>query len=211
MQCTSSWRQHAGYLASALLFLVGATEAYGSDSYDSSNNELTIPSVLIGSATYTNVVVNVGSIVSVQMGAPSGSVDTYTPSNQQLAIPSVMAFGTTYTNAVVTVSHLVSIGGATGVDSYDPFNKQLSIPVLLVTSGVLANRTFCNVVVTPSAIDGLIGGMPQIPEDAYSPATQTLIIPAATILDYGSTVYTNVTVTVPLANIISYSTCGAGA
>jgi hypothetical protein len=206
MQRTSCWRQCAGYLATTFFFLIGATAADAGDSYDSSNNQLTIPSVVIGSATYSNVVVTVGSVVSVQLGPPNGSGDTYTPSNKQLAIPSVMAFGHTYTNVVVTVATLVSIGGASGVDSYDPVNGELSIPNVLITSGVLANQAFCNVVVTPSAIDGVIGGMPQIPEDAYSPVTQQLIIPAATVLGH-SYVFTNVTITVSKV-LAYYIDCG---
>jgi hypothetical protein len=207
MQGTSSWRQCAGHLATAFLFLVGATAANAGDTFNSSNYQLTIPSLVIGNATYSNVVVIIGSVVSVQLGAPNGSQDSYTPSNNQLAIPSVMAFGHTYTNVVVTVATLISIGGASGVDSYNPVNGELSIPNVLITSGALANQTFCNVVVTPSAIDGAIGGMPQSPEDAYSPLTRQLIIPAATVLGH-SFVFTNVTVTV--SKVLAHNSgCGA--
>jgi hypothetical protein len=210
MRCTSSWRDHARSVAIALLLLAGATEAYGTDTYSASNNQLSIPAVVIGSATYSNVVVTVGSILSVQQGTPSGSEDTYNPANNQLFIPSVNAFGKNYTNVFITIAvlGLVSIGSVSGADSYNPANGQLTIPNVTVVGGALDGQSFCNAVVTPGSVVAENGELPQIPEDAYNPANQRLNIPAVTVLG-NPFVYTNVAITV--ANVLSFSGCGTGA
>jgi hypothetical protein len=80
MRCLSSLRHHAQSLTAALLFLVGAAAAYGADSYNPANKQLTIPTIAIGSATYSNMVVTVGKIISGPTGtSPNGSLDSYDP------------------------------------------------------------------------------------------------------------------------------------
>jgi hypothetical protein len=77
-------------LTTTLLLLCGATAAYGTDSYDPSNRQLTMSSVGIGSATYSNMVVRVGAIVSGPSGtAPNGNQDQYDPEHNLLAVQSV--------------------------------------------------------------------------------------------------------------------------
>src|SRR5208282_5537730 len=102
MQCISSLRQHAQSLTAALLLLLCATAACA-DTY--SGGVLTMPSLAIGSATYSNVVVNVGNIVSGPTGSfpygPTGiatdvTVDSYDPGTNELTVQSVRSGGTTY-------------------------------------------------------------------------------------------------------------------
>ena len=77
MRCISSCRHHVRSLTSALLLLTCAAAAQGADSYNPSNKQLTIPSIAIGSTTYSNMVVTVRNIVSGPIGtAPSGSEDS---------------------------------------------------------------------------------------------------------------------------------------
>ena len=49
--------------------------AYAFDTY--TNGQLSIPTVQVGPNTYTNVVVTLGTIVSIGTGAPNGFIDTY--------------------------------------------------------------------------------------------------------------------------------------
>ncbi|MFA6313058.1 MAG: hypothetical protein WCV99_20085 [Sterolibacterium sp.] len=73
---------------------------------------------------YNNVVITVGSVVSVGGGTPLASFDSYNGSNNQLTIPSVRVNGAIYTNVVVTVGNLVSVGGS-GADSGAPPFREL--------------------------------------------------------------------------------------
>src|SRR5450631_160929 len=125
MHCISSLRHQTRSLITALLFLICTAGSYGADIYDGTN--LTIPSVTIGSATYSNMVVVVGTIVSGPTGAaPNSSGDFYNPANNQLTIAAVSYGPSTYYNVVITVKSLVSIGGTAGADTYDGIT--LTIP-----------------------------------------------------------------------------------
>jgi uncharacterized repeat protein (TIGR03803 family) len=150
--------------------------------------QLTLPTVLIGNANYSNMVVTLGHIVSGPSGsAPIGAAATYDPATDQLTIPAVVAGSTTYYNVVITVGSLVSIGSVTGADLYN--GAYLSIPVVQVLGG----STYDNVAITVAGIDGLARGMPSAAQDEYDPATNRLLIPAVV---YADSVYTNVTITV---------------
>lgn len=92
----------------ALLVLVISSSFAYADTYNTANNQLTIPLITLGSTTYTNVVVTVGSLVSVNTGTP-GATDLYTPATNVLAIPSITVSGTTYTNVMITVGSVVSV------------------------------------------------------------------------------------------------------
>jgi hypothetical protein len=83
--------------------------AHSADSYNSANNQLTIPQVLVGNTTYSNVVVTVGSVISVGAAPALGAYDTY--DGATLTIPAVSANGTAYYNVKVTVGGLISVGG----------------------------------------------------------------------------------------------------
>jgi hypothetical protein len=164
-----------------------AALAHGADTYTPSSNRLFIPSVVIGNASYSDVVLTVGGVVSGPTGAPAESgQDHYDPATRYLTVPSVVVGSTPYYNVVATVSGLVSIGGVTWADSYD--GVDLTIPY--VQAG---NSTYRNVVITVGSVVHVGSGMPEIPVDSYDSATNVLTIPAVMV---GTRVYTNVAITV---------------
>jgi len=182
---TSFLRRHAGASVATLLLLGCAFGAWGTDSYDGAS--LTIPSVTVGSATYSNMVVTVGSIVSGPSGtAPDASQDSYDPASNRLTVPAVTLGGRTYYNVVVTVHSLISIGGVSGVDSF--YSPDLIIPSVQLLGGAVYN----NVIITPGKVISEGGGMPQNVRDVYDPQTKQLTIAA---IQFGGHVYTNAVIT----------------
>jgi len=99
-------------LLCAFLGLLVSVNSWAVDNYNASNNQLTIPTVIVGPTTYTNVVITVGNILVVGSAPANGTVDTYNASNNQLTIPSVMVGTTTYYNVVITVGDIISVGGS---------------------------------------------------------------------------------------------------
>lgn len=180
MRINSVMRQPARLLAAALLLLAGCASALGEDTYN--GTELSIPSMQIGSGTYSNVVVTPLKILAVYGGQPNGSGDTYSPVNNQLTIPAVFYNGTTYTNVVITVRSLVSVGGVVGVDFYN--SPELFIPSVQVLGG----SSYNNVVITVNSIASNGGGMPASVQDQYNPSTKQLTI---TAIQYSGKIYTN--------------------
>ncbi len=194
MQCTPSIKQYARPLMGALMLLVCAGEAHGTDSYNPSTNQLSIPSVAIGSASYSNMVVTAGELVSGPTGtSPNASQDTFNPVNSELTAPAVKLGNATLYNLVATVTGLVSVGSVTGADIYDGAN-------LTISNVQLGNTIYTEVVVavTLANVIGVAGGMPKAIMDVYDVSSGHLTIPAVQV---GGRVYTNVTVTV--GNIIS--------
>jgi hypothetical protein len=185
-------RHAARSFAAGLLFLLGSVQVFGADSY--AGGQLSIPSLSTGSATLSNVVLTVGSIVAGPADTmPYTSVDSYNPTNSQLTVPTVMAGGATYYNVVVSVgSGPVSIGSVSGADTYS--GGELTVPSVQVGADVYTG------VVTVGRIVSVAGGMPNASEDIYNPANGELSIPAVVA---GGKVYTNVTITV--GSIISAS------
>src|SRR5580692_10612950 len=105
----SSSQRLAHFVTGSLLLLICAGSGYAADIFNLSNRQLTMPQVVIGGATYTNMVVTVGNIVTPPSGATAhGSEDSYDPQTNLLTIQTVIVGPTTYHNAVVTVAGLVS-------------------------------------------------------------------------------------------------------
>lgn len=94
------------------LSLLIAPLCWAVDTYNPSNNQLTIPSVNVSGTTYINVIVEVGRVLGVEGGAPKSFMDSYNMSRNELSIPSVLVNGNTFTNAVITVGNVVSVGFA---------------------------------------------------------------------------------------------------
>jgi hypothetical protein len=94
------------------LGLLISINSWAVDTYNASNNQLTIPLVQVGSTTYNNVVITVGDILFVGSGPAAGTVDSYTSSNNQLVIPSVLVGTAKYYNVVITVGNIISVGGS---------------------------------------------------------------------------------------------------
>lgn len=82
---------------------------HAADIYNAANNQLTIPQVLVGNTTYSNVVITVGNVISVGAAPAIGTYDTY--DGAALTIPAVSVNGMTYYNVKVTVGSLLSVGG----------------------------------------------------------------------------------------------------
>jgi hypothetical protein len=164
-----------------VLLLVCGVQAYGADTY--SAGRLTMPTLVIGNVTYSNVVVTVGGILSGPAGtAPIGTVDTYNPANGQLTVQSVTLGGNTLYNVVVSVSGLVSVGSVSGADTYDGHT---------VTSAVYLYFTtyMTHVAFTPTGAPTIGGGMPTALYDSTSGGV--LSIP---VLEYAGHVFTNISV-----------------
>lgn len=150
--------------------------------------ELTVPSLAIGTASYSDVIVTVANLVSGPSGtSPNGSTASYNPANRLMTIPDGFDGSAQYYNVVLKVGNLVSIGGVTGADTYD--GVHLTIPSVQVVGG----SVYTNVVITVTRIVSAAGGMPAAAEDQYTGASKELFIPAVT---YHGHVYTNVTVAV---------------
>ncbi len=151
----------------------------GEDTYN--GTELTVPFVVIGSSTYSNVVVTPERILAVNGGIPNGGADTYIPASNQLMIPAVYYAGSTYTNVVISVGSLVAVGNVRGVDFYA--SPELFIPSVQVLGG----SVYSDVVITVDKILSAGGGMPENVQDVYDRATKQLTIAG---IEYNGTVYT---------------------
>jgi uncharacterized repeat protein (TIGR03803 family) len=189
MHCTASMHRIFRASLTCLLCLAGTAVASAADSYNLATGELSLPTVVIGGATYSNMVVGIGAIISGPTGTTAnGSVDSYDPRTNQLTIQTVTAGSNTYYNVIATVAAVVSSGGVTGADTYN--GTSVSIPFVQV-----GGRIYNNVVATVASVVRVAGGMPAFATNTYDPATNHLAIPA--VMDtLNNQAYTNVIVTV---------------
>jgi VCBS repeat protein/FG-GAP repeat protein len=149
--------------------------------------QLTLPEVNIGRASYSDMVITVGKIVSGPTGTePESSGDIFNPATGQMSISQALVNGATFHNVVITVGSLVSIGSVSGADSYDGSN-------VLISSVQVGGTIYDNVVITLGSLVSVKGGMPSAIRDQYNPASHQLLIPA---VEFNGNVYTNVTITV---------------
>ena len=72
------------------------------DQYD--GTYLSINKLMMGDTTYSNLVVTVGSVVSIGYGLPSSGFDTYNASTQTLTAPVIKFGNTIYTNVVMQLT-----------------------------------------------------------------------------------------------------------
>ncbi len=182
-----------------LLLLASVAVAYGAtyDTYNPANKQLSIPTLTIGVATYSNVVVTIGNIVSFYpQPPPTCSADSWNPMKGWLCVASVAVGYKIYTNYVVTIAALDSIGSVSGADTYD--GSALTIPRVQV-----GNIVYDDVVVNIGlgSVVSVAGGMPGVLADSYDPSTGELTIPV--VQKYGARIYTNVVVKVGIESIQS--------
>jgi len=176
----------------ALLLLATGAAAFATDTYN--GGALSIPSVTVGGATFTNLVVTVQNVLAGPTGAvPGGSADSYNPVNNQLTIPSVRVGAMTYYNVVVSVGSLISAQGVAGADTYD--GTHLTLPAVQVGARIYTGVVLA---VNPANVVKVGSGMPSVAVDQYNPSTGQLLLAAVAV---GSHVYTNVTLSVTSANI----------
>ena len=120
------------------IFFYNFSLAWAVDTYNATNNQLSIPKVNVGINTYTDVVITVGSIVSIN-GADTGTNDdTYNTANNQLSIPLVSADGVVYKNAVITVEKVIAIGNKLPTITWVQTSN--SIPTTLESIGLYRSR-----------------------------------------------------------------------
>jgi hypothetical protein len=157
------------------------------DSYAPGSRQLTIPSLQIGWATYSDVVVTVGSIVTPPSGtSANGAVDTYDPQTGLLTVQAVSVGAQTYYNVTVTINALLSIGAVAGADWYDGY--YLHVPQIQA-----AGTDYGDVLVTVRSVVRVGGRMPAAASDTYVASSDELSIPA---VQSGTAVFTNVVIKV---------------
>ncbi len=132
MQISISWLRRLLVAFSVSFSLITTNLAHATDTYD--GLYLTIPQVAVGSTTYTNVIITVGTVVGVAGGAPTANFDTYDSATGLLTIPSVQAYGSTYTNVTITVGSVISVGGSISARSYPVVDTHAHIDPLATTS-----------------------------------------------------------------------------
>ncbi len=188
----------ASSLFATFALIACAASAKATDHFDGS--QLTIPTMTIRGAVYSDVVVTVGKIVSGPTVGPAyGTVDSYSVASGQLTVPEVIFGGKTYYNVVVTVKDLVSIGSVSSADSY--VMSGLSIPRVQVGGSVYDG---VGLSVSPTNIVTIAGGMPLAALDQYDVAAGRLLIP---VVQVGARIYTNVTIA---ATTSAVTTIGGG-
>ena len=107
------------------LILFFHSSAFAMDYYNSSNNQITLSYVLVDKTLYKNVVVELGSIVSLAGGKIKTNFSEYDTGTQILSLPVVKVGHLFYTNSKVTVGKIISVqSGATFTGSI-PVDKDL--------------------------------------------------------------------------------------
>ena len=91
------------------LFLASVVQA--ADRFNPINNQLTIPQVVVEDTVYTNVVITVAKVISLNGGVPVNNFDTFNVQNNQLSIPLVYVGDVEYTNVVINVGEILKVGG----------------------------------------------------------------------------------------------------
>jgi hypothetical protein len=185
MHAPAALRQTALPSLAALVTFLCHADAQAADTYSAATATLSIPSLRIGSATYSDVVLTSGRVLKGPSATtPNNTQDTYNPANQQLLIPAVTLGQTTYDNVVATGFTLGSIGSVAQADSYDG-------GTLTVGSVQVGSTIYNDVVVIPGRIVSVGSGLPTIARDVYSDGQLTIAA-----VQVGSTVHTNVVITV---------------
>ena len=100
-----------------LSFMWVANLAQAADSYEASTNVLTIPQVKVGDTLYSDVQINVGTIVSIGADITADTYDTYNAANNQLSIPVVTVGSATYYNVVITAGTILKVGNSCTIGS----------------------------------------------------------------------------------------------
>ena len=98
------------FLISIYLFFA-VIQAWAVDTYNPTNGQLTIPLVTVGTIDYSNVVINVGKVLSIGASPAVAKSDTFNQNSGVLTIPSVQVGSQIYNNVSVTVGSIISVGG----------------------------------------------------------------------------------------------------
>ncbi len=182
------------YTRAFLTVLALLTAAYKAQAVDvfTSPNILNVPTLRVGSATYSDVVLTLRAVVAAPSGrSPNGAEDIFDPVTRELTVPTVRVGKKTYFNVIVAVAHLTSIGSVNGADTFD--GASLTIPYMLI-----GTTPYYNVLLPLSLSDGarVFGGLPRVTWDQFDPTSNKLAIPA---IKFGDQIYTNVILDVKLS------------
>jgi hypothetical protein len=79
------------------------------DTYDPNTNQLYIPYVNVGTASYAGVTISVGNVIEVKGGLAKFGADSFDPITNQLAIPKVNVNGLIYTNVKITIDQVLGV------------------------------------------------------------------------------------------------------
>lgn len=105
LKMTNKLKWCFGFIATTISFA-----SFAMDTYNPTNNQLTIPQVIVESSLYTDVVVTVREVLSVDGVSSGANTDVYTANNNVLKIPSVLVNGAIYKNVSITVGSVINVG-----------------------------------------------------------------------------------------------------
>lgn len=182
--------------AAVSLALATAAHAQTADTYnDPAPGQLTIPSLIIGSADFENLVVTVTGLVAQPTGSYAFEFgDFYDTTNNDLIIAAVTLGATTYYNPVVSIGGVVSIGNVDGAATYA--NGTLFLPAVQIVGGPLYNGV--SATISAGQVKSIGGGMPTVSQNTYDPSTGLLTIP---VIEYNNRFYTNVVTGITLSEV----------
>ena len=186
-------------VGAAGLALASAAHSQTPDSYVPATGQLTIPSLVIGSADFLNLVVGVTAqdiLINPAPGATSTTAigDFFDTTNGELSIASVTVGSATYYDPVVQVAGLQSIGSVVGAATYA--GGSLTMPAVQVLGGAL--YTDVSAQIGLGQVRSVGGGMPTVSQNTYDTSTGLLTVPVA---QYNGRYYTNVKASVTLGNV----------
>lgn len=107
-----------------LIFLCNSS-AFAMDHYNSSNNHISLSYVLVDKTLYKNVIVELGSIVSLEGGEVKSNYSLYDPSSEVLSIPVVKVGNIFYTNSKVKIGKVISVESLDSFTGSIPTDKTL--------------------------------------------------------------------------------------
>jgi hypothetical protein len=154
------------------LLAIVCVNTYAADSYDASSNTLTIPLVNVNNTYYSNVKINVGSVVSIGSKSTLAlAYDTYNAATNELTIPEVVVGSSTYYNVVITVGPIVSVGAscATAAACTPSTTTTASIYATPATYASSIQTSYVAATLTPAS--GLAGRSRYLISDSASQAT----------------------------------------
>jgi hypothetical protein len=130
------------------LLLIGIN-AFAIDTYNPANNQLTIPTVIVGATAYKDVVITVGSVVSIggtgqdpKYPAKSTAVfDSYDIQKKQLSIPNVTAYGSTYHDVIINVGDILAVGSSHPLSELMPAQINIALINSIVDSELSLSNT----------------------------------------------------------------------
>lgn len=107
-------------LCSVFSFASSAQANFTVANFNSSNGQLSVPSVVLGDTVYRDVVVTVGEVLAV--GGSSleknfypkavGGLNSYDPFKNQLNLHTVNAYGSIYYDVAINVGNILAVGGS---------------------------------------------------------------------------------------------------